>query len=158
MSEVIIKRVFPNPPGNDPAGEWIELQNLKSTEINLTNWKIKDKSDKVFEFKELKIKPQQTIRLFYSQTKIVLNNNGDTLFLLDPDDNLVDKLEYFGRVKPGQVIKKAELNQKQNFQTEKLTKNSLNLEIFFGVAIFILFLSTILTFIFKNIYEKVFKD
>jgi hypothetical protein len=88
-----IESLLPNPIGPDTGTEWIKLVNHGAEAIDLNNWKIKDASGKTFTLSG-NIAPQSEIVLKNSQTKIVLNNDADTVSLYDQTERLVDSLSY----------------------------------------------------------------
>lgn len=99
-----IKEFLPNPIGNDKDGEYILILN-DGPSVSSDGWKIKDLSEKEFLLKG-SLDVGQEIKLFYSQTKISLNNNGEKLFLYDANGNLADELGYSGQASEGQIITK----------------------------------------------------
>ncbi len=107
-----------NPPGDDVAGEYIEITNLGGTAQDITGWYIQpttllaDGSEAVlhdpFPFPTEILEPGETVRVW---TKIGINNppnyywmatteiwlnNGDTARLRDDQFNLVDTCTYPG--------------------------------------------------------------
>ncbi len=108
---VIINEFLPNPIGKDTDGEWIKLFNNGNIAVNLSGWRIKDASSRVFIFSTTNkniIASKETLTLDYKTTKISLNNNGETIFLYDKTDNLIDKAEYSGTAADGKVYIRAE--------------------------------------------------
>lgn len=108
---VVINEFLPDPEGDDysaaPAGEWVELYNNSTIEIDLNGWKLKDddghelviNSDKTNgvgtiissggKLRVYRKGPEET-----SGSGFIMNNNGDTVFLLKPDNALVDSFSY----------------------------------------------------------------
>ena len=102
---MLISEFLPNPVGKDTEGEWFELFNDGSAQINLKGWVIKDASGKKFTFpKETPVEPGAYLKINYSESKISLNNNGEMLFLYDFSGNLIDKMEYQGKAPEGQSL------------------------------------------------------
>jgi hypothetical protein len=91
---IYIKEALPNPVGRDTDGEWIKLFNDSNGEIELTGWVLKDRGGKSFSLDGKTIKPSKELELKYSETRIPLNNDGDTIVLYDSTGKEVDKLEY----------------------------------------------------------------
>ena len=91
---VFFYEVLPNPVGKDTGAEWIKLYNPTDEPINLSGWQIKDASAKTFIFKEKEITPNGFLTLSSEETKIILNNSGDSLFLYDQNNQLIDKASY----------------------------------------------------------------
>jgi len=94
--DIIISEIFPNPVGSDTEGEFIELYNKGQTEINLLGWKIGDDSKRRYEFKENTfIKSGQYLAVLRPESKIALNNNGDSVKLFQPlKDEPYQAVEY----------------------------------------------------------------
>ncbi len=105
---MIIKEFLPNPVGSDKDGEYIKIFNDADASINLFGWKISDASGKSFNLSGT-IKPKEEIKLLYAQTKISLNNTGESVSLFDSKGALVDKLSYTGTAEEGKIILKQEI-------------------------------------------------
>jgi len=105
---MIIKEFLPNPIGADKDGEYIKILNDADVAVNLSGWKISDASGKTFNLSGI-VKPKEEIKLLYSQTKIPLNNTGESVFLFNSKGILVDELSYTGTAEEGRVILKQEI-------------------------------------------------
>ncbi len=99
--EIIINEIFPNPEGQDNQNknyEWIELYNSSDRKINLYGWQIDDiingGSKPYFIEDDLEISARSYLTMDYSRTKIVLNNDGDEINLLDPDGKIISRVVY----------------------------------------------------------------
>jgi len=160
---VFFYEVLPNPVGKDTGAEWIKLYNPTNEPINLSGWQIKDASAKTFIFKEKEITPNGFLTLSSEETKIILNNSGDSLFLYDQNNQLIDKASYDVSVAEGDILHR-EGNSfiLDQAQTISLTENqSLNqtavigqklVPAKLGLAIsFILLLSLVFLIIIKKI-------
>jgi len=104
---VIINEVLPSPKGIDSENEWIELKNLENKEISLFSWKLQDIEGKITSYsfsKDAKIPKNGFFVLKRKKSKIILQNKGDGLRLINPNKKIVDFLEY----------KEAPLNQSYN--------------------------------------------
>lgn len=101
---MLISEFLPNPLGKDSAGEFIELFNNSQSLQNLSGWKIKDASGKTFTFKNRSVEAGEYTALDYKTTKIILNNNGESLFLYDNEGNLIDEVSYSGTAPEGQSL------------------------------------------------------
>ncbi|PIU99184.1 hypothetical protein COS59_01115 [Candidatus Wolfebacteria bacterium CG03_land_8_20_14_0_80_36_15] len=101
---VFFYEVLPNPVGKDTGAEWIKLYNPTNEPINLSGWQIKDASAKTFIFKEKEITPNGFLTLSSEETKIILNNSGDSLFLYDQNNQLIDKASYDVSVAEGDIL------------------------------------------------------
>ncbi len=83
--DIIISEIFPNPEGSDNEDEFIELYNSGDMDVNLLGWRLGDESKKRFEFKEERIiSPDGHLVIYRSESKIALNNTGDSVKLFQP--------------------------------------------------------------------------
>jgi len=98
-NQIIINELLPNPNGSDD-NEWLELKNLSTTTIDLTNWKISDLAGTDYaiantDFATTTISALGFFILPKSITKISLNNSGgETVRLFDNQNNLVFEISY----------------------------------------------------------------
>ncbi len=94
--DIVISEIFPNPRGDDSQEEFIELYNKSDRVINLKGYALSDSSDKRFEIKEnKKIKPFEYLAFKRKDTKIVLNNSGDSVRLFKPQGKrAVEAIKY----------------------------------------------------------------
>jgi PKD repeat protein len=94
---IIISEFLPNPAGSD-SGEWIELFNKGQQTVDLGGFKLQDNSARVFTIAEdenLSLAHDEYLVLEKSFTGISLNNTGgDAVKLYDPDENLLEFVEY----------------------------------------------------------------
>jgi len=103
--DVVISEFLPNPSGSDAEGEWIELWNMGSDEVNLSEWVLDDEDGGSSPFtipKDTVISGGGYLVFNRSQTKIALNNNGDHVRLLSPDEIVKSEAIYTGSVKDNQ--------------------------------------------------------
>lgn len=98
---LIINEFLPNPVGNDQEGEWIEIYNDSDIEVFLKGWRLEDGSGQKYYFKDEVIQPKDFLVLPYKTTKITLNNNGETLSLYSPNNELAFQIGYSGNAKEG---------------------------------------------------------
>jgi len=94
---IIISEILPSPEGPDAENEWIEIFNQNDFEVNLFQWKIKDKEGKITTYafsKETIISSKEYLVLFRSLTKITMNNSKDKLFLIQPNEEIIDSVAY----------------------------------------------------------------
>ena len=107
---VVINEVLPSPEGPDEEEEWIEIFNQNDFEIDLTGWQIQDITGKTKTYtfsKEAKIAPQGFLVLPRPESKITLNNEGDSLNLIQPDEKIIDSVTY-EKAPRGQSYNKSE--------------------------------------------------
>lgn len=103
-SDVVINEFIPNPEGSDSKNEWIELYNQGNNSVDLSNWFLDDAEHGSKPY----LLPQNTIIkdlgylvISIIDSKIVLNNNGDSVRLFRPDLTLVQRVDYKEKVKEG---------------------------------------------------------
>ncbi|MEI7579506.1 MAG: lamin tail domain-containing protein [bacterium] len=97
--KLFIKQVEPDPVDNQ---EKLQIQNVDNIAINIFNWSITDKSGKSYKITlDQLIQPEEMITIIPSS--ISLNNDGDNLYLIDPDGHLTDIFVY-GAGKSGVVF------------------------------------------------------
>jgi hypothetical protein len=96
-SGIVINEILPSPEGADAENEWIEIFNQNNFEVNLSGWQIRDTigQAKTFTFpEETKISSQEYLIFSRPKTKITLNNSGDGLELIQPDGQIIDRINY----------------------------------------------------------------
>lgn len=72
--------------------EWVEILNPYNTTIPLIGWKISEASGRKISLSDISLGLEQTSVAEFSSG--ALNNNGDTIILLDPNDNIIDQIQY----------------------------------------------------------------
>ncbi|MCX8015970.1 MAG: lamin tail domain-containing protein [Patescibacteria group bacterium] len=107
---LIINEFLPNPIGNDQEGEWIEIFNDSEIDIPLRGWRLEDASGQKYYFKDEIIQPKNFLVLTYKTTKITLNNNGETLSLYSPNNELAFQISYSGNAEEGFSYARAAAN------------------------------------------------
>ncbi len=96
--------MLPNPAGEDPGHEWIELTNSGSVGVDLTGWKIRDEANHTRSLNGV-IAAGETIRLILAAGEVPLNNGGDEIELLNAAGTSVNIRSYNGsQANSGQVI------------------------------------------------------
>ncbi len=96
--KIVINEVLPNPVGSD-ENEWIELKNIGTNDVDLSNWQISDLSKDYIistdDFSSTIIKAGGFFILDKEITRIALNNSGgETVSLYNNDGNLVNTINY----------------------------------------------------------------
>jgi len=107
---IIFNEILPSPKGSDETEEWIEIFNKNDFEVDLSGWKISDTLGKVTTYifpDGTKIPTKGFLVLNRPTTKITLNNDGDTLNLIQPNGNIIDKVS-FEKAPIGQSYNKIE--------------------------------------------------
>lgn len=107
---VVLNEFLPNPAGETfgededlmPQGEWVELYNYGSLDINVGDWKIVDGAGGVLTINPDNTNTGSTIVLAGEWLVVYRNgygdfelrNEGDTINLLDENDNILDTYTY----------------------------------------------------------------
>lgn len=90
-----LSEIYPNTGGNDLLDEFIELENTGDQDISLEGWLLTDASGTTFTFAKDSLIAAHTFKAFlHPETKISLNNTGDSLTLTAPDKSVVDTQTY----------------------------------------------------------------
>jgi len=93
-ADIYFYNILPN-TSDDANLEYLELYNSWSTEIDLENYILKDKSGKEYIFLQWeKLSWFDTKKVFRSETKIILNNSDEYLYLYNNFWELVDSYNY----------------------------------------------------------------
>lgn len=96
-SGIIFNEILPSPEGEDAEEEWVEIFNENSFEVDISGWKISDTTGKTTSYllpEGTKIGNRGFLVLRRPETKIVLNNDGDGLRLLNPNGETEDEMAY----------------------------------------------------------------
>ena len=110
---VRINKFIPNPEGKDTEGEWVELFNLSNESVNLSGWFLDDieGGSKAYEIPLGTLMAPKSYLIFKIQdTKINLNNTGDSVRLLDSQKMTADYVEYASEAKDGMAYALIENN------------------------------------------------
>lgn len=105
-SSVMFNEIFPNPIGSDQLYEFIELKNTSSESVNLKNWVVKDADGNRFIFNNYHLQPQQLVVLERAQTFLPLENDKETLHLLNEQGTVVDVVSYRFPIKEHESLQK----------------------------------------------------
>lgn len=88
-------KLYPNTTGDDALEEYIELTNTGDKQVDLFGWIIEDGSTDRHTFSQSQIiEAGATVIIPRADSAIALNNTGDTLELLDPNNDVVDTVTY----------------------------------------------------------------
>ena len=102
---IVINEFLPNPSGSDSENEFIELRNQSSEAIDLSSWQLDDKADGGSSPYTIPVGTSisgKGIKAFSrSDTKIALNNSGDSVRLIDPNGDEKTKASYDETVPDG---------------------------------------------------------
>jgi hypothetical protein len=106
-----INEWFPNPVGNDNAGEFIELYNSGSNAINLSGYSLSDGAKKQFSLAGYSIPANGYLVLKHVQTKLALKNSDGGLWLYGPGDQVVDQASFIGMAPEGKSYSRVDYSQ-----------------------------------------------
>lgn len=93
-TEIIINELLPDPEGLDTEEEFIELYNIGEKAVNLLGWQLTDEKDYYKFSEDSLIEAKSYLVVYYPQTKISLNNSGETIYLIDPEDKIISGVTY----------------------------------------------------------------
>lgn len=110
---ILINEIMFNPLGNDNGhwyeGEWVELFNPNSFDIDVAGWRVEDEAGWVIEIEQGSadnnhditdggetIIPAGEYLAVFTQGRAIFNNTGDTAFLFDDLGNLIDEVQHPG--------------------------------------------------------------
>ncbi len=98
-----LSELFPNPssPQTDSIDEFIEIFNPTELEVDLSGWKLKDESGAEFIIKDKNLEAKGRISITATESKLTLNNTGDSVQLINPNGEVVDESDNYGDAKEG---------------------------------------------------------
>jgi hypothetical protein len=103
QGKIIINEVFPDPVGSDEEHEFIELKNISSEIVDLTDCYLTDNTKSKYIFKvanreKNSLAPGEILVIKRTESKIALNNTGmEVVNLFDPSGELLDSISYTGK-------------------------------------------------------------
>jgi endonuclease/exonuclease/phosphatase family metal-dependent hydrolase len=101
---VRLTRLIPNPPGNDSLLEEITIKNIGSASVSVEGWRIRDLVGQSWTLDSLgTLQPNGEKTIRRNGQPMALNNNGDTVDLLNPLAQIVQTVTY-GHVDEGEVV------------------------------------------------------
>jgi len=95
--DIVINEFLPDPEGSDSEGEFIELKNVGILNVNLLGWMIDDVDggSSVYTISDdIEIAAGGIVLFNRAETKLALNNGGDTVRLLNPVGEIVSSYIY----------------------------------------------------------------
>lgn len=97
VARLVIESVLPNPVGKDRDLEEITLRNCGETDCDMTGWVVRDRKGRVWTLNSMSVigaGESRTIRR--DGMPMNLNNNGDTVELVDAANHVWDEFDYSG--------------------------------------------------------------
>jgi len=106
--DIIVTEFLPNPEGSDTVtqGEFIELYNRSSKIVDLSAWQLDDEEGGSSPYTipdDTTIKSQEYLAFYRGDTKISINNSGDSVRLLHPDGQVTAEVIYEGKAEDGEA-------------------------------------------------------
>ncbi|AKM84915.1 TPA: hypothetical protein DHW58_00360 [Patescibacteria group bacterium] len=95
-STVRINEIYPH-PNTTSNDEFIELYNLGDKAVNLTGWILDDVTtggSSPYTLDNINIGAKSFLVLYKPQSKLTLNDNGDSVYLIRPDNFVLDQVDY----------------------------------------------------------------
>lgn len=103
-SDMRIVSVLPNPNGTDAGREQVVIGNFTASSVNLSGWKLKDRSGNQFSLSG-SVAAGGRLTITLPANNLPLNNDGDDVMLLDPQGQERHRVSYTGsQAQSGQVI------------------------------------------------------
>jgi len=122
INYIVINELLPDPEGTDQEGEFIELFNNSDTTTDLSSFQIKDKTASSFTINPGTTMPGYSYLAFYTGSKFLLNNSGDTVFLIRNNETL-EEINYTGPVPKNQSYNRTSSGWQWSTTTTPGTKN-----------------------------------
>ncbi len=92
---VVINELFPDPPGIDAEGEFVELLNAGRATVNLAGWSIAKGNTTHRIERDLVLEAGEMVALLYANTRLTLNNTKpESLLLVDPFGTIISGVRY----------------------------------------------------------------
>lgn len=123
LKTIVINEVVPNIDGDDKLGEFVELKNMGSEQIDLSGWRLLYGS-RSYTIKAATVVAGGYIVFDYATTKRYLTNAGATMKLIDPNGDAVSTVTY-----PGGMAEDYSYSRQSNGEYEistKVTKGKAN--------------------------------
>lgn len=110
---VYINEWFPNPVGNDNAGEFIELYNSAVVQVNLNGYTLSDGAKKKFSLAGYVIPAKGYVTLKKTDSKLALKNSDGGLWLYGPGGQIVDQAAFIGAAPEGKSFSRVDYSNAQ---------------------------------------------
>lgn len=110
---VYLNEWFPNPAGDDAAGEFVELYNQGTTPASLDRYAIGTGAKRRFSLTGRTIPPEGFLTLRRADTKLTLKNTDGELFLYGPDGRVLDHAGFKGSAPEGKSFSRMDYGNAQ---------------------------------------------
>ncbi len=105
---IYINEWFPNPVGNDAAGEFIELYNSGAATVSLDGYALGDGAKKRFSLSGYSIPPGGYLVLTHADDKLTLKNTNGEVLLYGPSGQVVDSASFTGAAPEGRSFSRVD--------------------------------------------------
>jgi hypothetical protein len=85
--------LLPNPVGRDEGNEAVEIGNSMAQPVDLAGWKLRDWGGNQYRLAGT-VPAKGKLRIVMTTPTMPLNNDGDTVLLIDPAGVLRSRVEY----------------------------------------------------------------
>lgn len=126
-SGIYISALYPDPvaPETDAKNEWTEISSDNPDPVDLSSLILKDTKGAIVKYviqSNTYVSKGKPVKLLSSETKINLNNDGDSVVLETPEGELVSESAAYTKAKPGVIwYKKGDTWQWDESETEEET-------------------------------------
>jgi len=98
-----LSELLPDPasPQSDTTDEFVEIYNPNTFTVDLAGWKLRDEAGTEFIIKSKSVEANSHIAVFITESKITLNNSGDSVQLIDPNGQVVSESANYGTAEEG---------------------------------------------------------
>lgn len=112
-TDIILTEFLPNPAGSDTddKGEFVEIHNKGAATVDLSSWQLDDEeggSSPHAIVDNTAIKSGEYLAFYRGDTKLSINNGGDSVRILHPDGKVTDSATYEGKAEDGQAYARDE--------------------------------------------------
>ena len=102
--QIRITSLLPNPPGDETQNEQARLRNFSTQAVSLIGWKLRDLAGKTWSLDVLGMLESGEEKVIRRKGQpMALNNNGDTVDLIDPTGRVLQTVTY-SRVEEGEAV------------------------------------------------------
>ncbi|MCA9365173.1 MAG: lamin tail domain-containing protein, partial [Candidatus Moranbacteria bacterium] len=128
---VRIRKIMPNPKGDDAKNEWIEVENKSKQTLNLKGWSVATgtSSKKLTNHpinEDIKIKPGKKAKITRKESNIVLGNKEGVIKLRYPDGKKAHETKYKSKttIKEGVLYEKTDTGWQWTETQKKIEKET----------------------------------
>jgi endonuclease YncB( thermonuclease family) len=101
---VVVVALLPDPAGRDEGNEAVEIGNSTDNPVDLAGWRLVDKAGNQYDLAGT-VAAKGRLRIVMTEPTMPLNNDGDTVWLIDPAGVLRCRVEYNAdRVRVGKWV------------------------------------------------------